>query len=344
MKQVIFTVLLTVTIIFGVIEFYKLLPMLVNDKFRGSYDLTIDETKTKSNLYPPKDLKVEKIDDAKVALTWNFDRKEFVVSNDSLEYGILSGYRIYKDGYWHKDINLSEKKFIDEDLLPNETYVYEISALTFDNKIEGTKSSPIKYTTSNFALNKVNFPITDIKKYLAEGDSITVAENVPAGAGWAELVAQKFGFEIHNKAVSGSTSYSVKDRIESEVKEIDPDLVTIAIGVNDIFDLSQGNGNVSISDYHDNLKSIIKSAKGGRDRNVVLLNIFYINCCQEKHKAWDREVRGIANSQGVLYIDVSNPMIENGGKTLLVGDLHPNAEGYRIISETVIGTLTNFMK
>lgn len=345
MKQVILVVLLTIAIISGVIESYKYIPLLINDKFRGSYKITISEDKTKSDLYSPRDLKVEKMDDDKVLLTWNFDRKEFTV-DDGLpaEYGILSGYRIYKDGYWHKDVPITTKKFIDEDLYPNESYRYSVSALTFDNKIEGTKSTEIIYKTDNFPLNTVQFPIKPVKKYLAEGDSITVAENLPKGEGWAEMVADNFGLTIFNKAVSGSTSFSVDDRISDEVKEIDPDLVTIAVGVNDIFVQNDAMGNVSMSSYHDNLKSIIKKINADKKRDVVLLNIFYINCCEEKHLAWDKEIKGIANALGVLYVDVSSPMIDNGGKALLTGDLHPNSDGHKVISEVAVGALKQFVK
>lgn len=345
MRNIILAIFLTACLLVVVINSYKLIPNLINDKFRGSYQLEINEEITKSNLYPPKNLKVTKLSNNKIEIRWNFDKKEFIAPPQmASEYGILSGFRIYKNGFWYKDVNVDSMKFVDQDILPNEDYKYFVSALTFDNKIEGEKSTEVSYKTDNYPLNPINFPINKINKYLAEGDSITSAENVSKGEGWSDIVAKNFKFEINNKAVSGSTSSSVSERIEKEVKDFNPDIVTIAIGVNDLFVVGDTLGNFSLSTYAENLKNIIMKINSDKKRNIVLLNIFYVNCCDEKQNVWNREIKAIANSMGVLYVDVGNAMKQKGGKKLLSGDLHPNSEGHKIISETVTTELSKYVK
>lgn len=338
MKQILIAIILTVAAIVSVYYGYKFLPLLVNDKFRGSFKLTFNKEMTKSDLYAPYNLKTKLVSDDQVEITWSFDKKEFVVDTGlAPEYAILSGFRIYKNGYWYRDIPLGQYKFTDTDLYPKDTYTYSLSPLTFDNKIEGNVSGKIEVKTNDSQLKPVKFSVKDGQKLLSEGDSITIAENVGEGEGWASRVSNHFGLKLTNKGVTGSTSATVVDRVEAEISEIDPDIVTIAIGVNDVFQKDEeGIGNQSMGVFSDNLKTIIDVIKEGRDRQVVLLSIFFVNCCEDKQSVWNRQIRDIANSKGILFVDVWNPMKNSGGKSLLQGDLHPGTQGHSVIADAII--------
>ena len=291
-----------------------------------------------SNLYAPENIEAKFKSKDSIEVSWSFDNKELKNADPSLapEYAILSGFKIYRDGFWYIDVPASERSFVDDNLYPDETYTYSVSALTFDNKIEGKKGVESNAKTESFPLNQVQFPISEIKRYLAEGDSITTAANVNKGSGYAEKVAVLLNVELSNKALPSSIAETVGKRLEPEVTSFDPDLVTIAVGVNDIL------GEFKVSEYRDYLRVMIKTINAGRKRDIAILNIFYLPCCTEKRLVWDKASRDVANEFGVLYIDVHTPMGEKGGLDLVAG-LHPNAGGHQVITDIVFSKIGEAM-
>lgn len=350
MKQFFYILVISLAAIALIFFSYTKFLLLVSEEKSEPFNIVFDESLTHSNLYAPKNLKIKAKGKDSVEVSWDLDDKQLQVNSGvPWEFAVLSGFRIYRDGYWYKDVSKDIKKFVDDKLYPNETYSYSISALTFDFKIEGQKNAKTEAETPESSLKEVNFPVSDIKSYLSEGDSVTEAKNIAEGLSWVGIVAgylkqNGHDVEVSHMAVAGSTAGSVDDRIGREVESINPDMVTIAVGVNDIVGASRDIGNISMSDFRDHLRSIIAKTKSGRDRNVALLNIFYITCCSEKRVAWDKVVRDVANEYGVLYIDVSTPIIQNGGKELLAGDLHPNAAGHKVIAGAVIEKLDQMLK
>jgi hypothetical protein len=106
---------------------------------------------------------------------------------------------------------------------------------------------------------------------------------------------------------------------------------------------SRDIGNVSMSEYRDHLRNIVKTAEQERPRDIALLNIFYINVPSDKRVVWDKVVRDVANQFGVLYIDVSTPVIQNGGNSLLAGVLHPTQQGHTIVARAVINSISGLL-
>lgn len=316
-----------------VIRSYKKPPELEKSKYSGTFQIVFDDKLLHSNLYAPENLRITLKSKDSIQISWSFENKELQVgAGVAPEYAILSGFEIYRDGFPYRFVPASERSFVDDKLYPDETYTYAVSPLTFDYKIEGNKGGEVKIMTGSFPLNRVQFPISKIKRYLAEGDSITEAKNVSKGQGYAEKVAALLNVELSNQAITASIAETVDNRLKAEVESFDPDLVTIAVGVNDIL------GEFKSSDYRDHLRHIIRTINAGRSRDIAILNIFYLPCCREKAIIWDKISRDVANEFGVLYIDVHTPMGEKGGLDLVAG-LHPNAGGHQVITDTVYSAI-----
>ncbi|MCA1041787.1 SGNH/GDSL hydrolase family protein [Bacillus infantis] len=82
------------------------------------------------------------------------------------------------------------------------------------------------------------------KKVVFIGDSITwsgVSENDSIGNGYVRLIhdyltvtCPRQDFEIHNKGVSGDRIIDLADRWERDVIQLNPDILSISIGINDV--------------------------------------------------------------------------------------------------------------
>jgi lysophospholipase L1-like esterase len=78
---------------------------------------------------------------------------------------------------------------------------------------------------------------------------------------------------------------------------------------------------------------------------VVLANIYLFKAALQdqnlfrKVQAWNKSLRDLAYTRQIVYADVFSKMNENGGEKLLDDLLHPNTEGHRIISESVLDAL-----
>ena len=309
------------------------------------FNLEINKETNQSNLYSPTNLRELHVTDTAITLAWSFPQTRILLpENSDAAYGQISGFRIYRDDFDYTIVPGQQLTFTDKNLYPGEEYRYKVAALTFDNKIQGKISTDIKINTKANDISKK--PLPAVKKYstyLAEGDSITAGQRAVANKGWVDVTAQKLEEEnqidINNFAQSGSLIEDVQKRIKQEIDETNPDLVTLAIGINDI------TGDRQWKQSTDMLDTIITDIKPSENRTVVLLNIYLFKAALndqnllQKVRAWNKSLRDLAYTHQVVYADVFSDMEKKGGQKLLDDLLHPNTEGHRIISETIIEAL-----
>lgn len=110
-------------------------------------------------------------------------------------------------------------------------------------------------------------------KILFQGDSITDAlrnydDSTDFGRGYALLVAAELGYEnpdyeFVNKGISGNRSTDLYARIKRDIINLKPDVMSILIGVNDVWHESERQDGVDAEKYYkiyDMLISEIKEA------------------------------------------------------------------------------------
>ena len=184
---------------------------------------------------------------------------------------------------------------------------------------------------------KLGVPVEGESRVVFLGDSITEA--------WDLSVFFK-GKPYVNRGISGQTTPQILLRFRQDVIALNPDIVVILAGTNDI---AENTGPTPLGAIEDNLKSMAELARKNGVRPIlasVLPAAVY---------SWRPEIRPIekilglnqwmkeyAATEGIGYLDYYSAMVtdQHGLKPELSGDgVHPNEAGYTIMASIVADAL-----
>ncbi len=179
--------------------------------------------------------------------------------------------------------------------------------------------------------------------YVAFGDSITDGYGVSSGfvhhlSGWLDENLPDRDLEVIKSGWSGENTRDGLHRVDREVISRDPHIVTINYGVNDAF------SGVSVGEFQKNMEEMVAMIKEGGCSKIVLLSSEVIPDVWAEREVlpyWEA-MENAAQSSGAVYADVNGwwgSVLEDGRSEhdlIIPGDLHPNAEGHRVIADAVI--------
>ncbi|TMF21947.1 MAG: hypothetical protein E6I36_08160 [Chloroflexi bacterium] len=178
-------------------------------------------------------------------------------------------------------------------------------------------------------------------RYLALGDSYTIGTGASDDAhAWPSIIAGRLGAELTNPAVNG---YTTEDLIRDELplfRTLQPDLVTVLIGVND---LVQGR---TPDAYHTSLRRIYDELKDARVVAVSIPTWSYVPAAADFGGA--RHVDGLtgifnavareeAETRGVAWVDIGPASTSRiGSRGWIASDqLHPGDTQYAAWAEVI---------
>ena len=194
---------------------------------------------------------------------------------------------------------------------------------------QGDWANLAKYRDANAALGA---PAPGVKRVVFMGNSIT--------EGWAPLFPSMFpGKPYVGRGISGQTTPQMLVRFRQDVIALEPAVVVILAGTNDI---AGNTGPSTLEMIEDNLASMAELAKANGIR-VVLSSVLPVFDYPWKRglepapkivalNAW---IRQYAASHGAVYLDLHSAMADErqGLKGELSGDgVHPNEAGYRVMA------------
>jgi len=170
-------------------------------------------------------------------------------------------------------------------------------------------------------------------KIVALGDSLTIGLGLLESESYPALLQRKldedgYAFEMVNAGVSGDTSAGGLRRLDWAL-EGDVRILILALGAND------GLRGLSIGEMKQNLTTIINRA---REKNIVVILAGMEappNYGPEYVQSFRTAYREVAAKERVLLIPF---LLEGvGGQSHLnqADGIHPNAEGARVIAETI---------
>lgn len=178
-------------------------------------------------------------------------------------------------------------------------------------------------------------------KYLALGDSYTIGTGASDAAhAWPSIIAARLGAQLTNPAVNG---YTTLDLIRDElpyVQRIEPDIVSVLIGVND---LVQGR---SADEYRRSLTTIYDAVSG---RPVVAVSIptwSYVPAAADfgggdrvdrLTRVFNEVARDQAEGRGYAWVDLAEASTSGiGSMGWIASDgLHPGDVQYAAWAEAI---------
>lgn len=170
-------------------------------------------------------------------------------------------------------------------------------------------------------------------RIVALGDSLTAGYGLVETESYPALLQEKideegYRFEVVNAGVSGDTSAGGLRRLDWAL-EGDVRVLIVALGAND------GLRGLSIAQMKENLSAIVERARA-RGVTVILAGMEAPpNYGQEYTVAFRQAYRDVAQKERVLFIpfllqDVAGQSHLNQGDAI-----HPNAQGARVVADTV---------
>ena len=205
--------------------------------------------------------------------------------------------------------------------------------------------------------------LKDVNKIVCLGDSITQGGDGPGG--YVGLVRKYLstlypGIEVINSGISGNKSDDMLARFDRDVIAHKPDMMTISVGVNDVWHgfydnhpLGDGPRGVPLETYRKNVETMLEKAKAANIK-VVILSTTVINEDLKNHEnakiaGYNAALRDIARANGLLFIDFQKPfqaLIKTYRETtgardnlLTVDGVHMNVEGNKVMAHTILNGL-----
>ncbi|SFL34207.1 Lysophospholipase L1 [Paenibacillus sp. 1_12] len=203
----------------------------------------------------------------------------------------------------------------------------------------------------NEKLVMIGDSITDVERKRPHGEG----RNDSTGKGYVSAVNALFhsvypelSLRVINMGISGNTVRSLKERWQTDVLDLEPDWVSIMIGINDVWrqydQPTIKESHVYIDEYRATLDELVKqtlpSVKG-----IILMTPFYLepNANDPMRKSMDeygRVVKEIAEKNNTHFIDIQaafQPVLEHIYPAALAWDrVHPNLVGHMAIARAFL--------
>ena len=154
------------------------------------------------------------------------------------------------------------------------------------------------------------------------GDSIGTGYGLEDGQAYPDLLRVRLGIDLINASVSGNRTTDALERMDADVLSLDPAVVIIEVGGNDLL------RRMKREETEKNIRSIVEKAHA-KQIAVVLIGVD-----GPLGVGVDGLYKDLARELGTGY--VKNIIAGVFGiKELMVDQIHPNAEGQKIIAERV---------
>lgn len=204
-------------------------------------------------------------------------------------------------------------------------------------------------------MNKIKTPQDwpNLNRYAEENEKLTFEDNriVFMGdsitEGWLRLYPDFFcGKPYVNRGIGGQTTPQMLLRFRADVLKLKPKMVVILGGINDI---AGNTGPSTLEMILDNIISMTELARANAIEvilcSVLPANGFYWNPSanpKEKIRALNEMIKVYARQQSIPYVDFHAAMRNSENelpKELGPDGVHPNLEGYRVMSDVIAKTL-----
>lgn len=204
-------------------------------------------------------------------------------------------------------------------------------------------------------------------KILFQGDSITDTfrsreDEINFGCGYPLLVKALLGFEkpndyeFVNRGISGNRIVDVYARIKSDIINIKPDVMSLLIGVNDVWhELTENPNGVDAEKFYKIYDMLISEVREALPEiKIIIIEPFVLkgSATIEKWECFEREVnkravmaKKIAEKYNLPFVFLQNGFNELSKKApceyWLYDGVHPTSMGHEFIKKEWIKAFNN---
>jgi acyl-CoA thioesterase-1 len=177
---------------------------------------------------------------------------------------------------------------------------------------------------------------------LAFGDSVTAGYGVARGAGYPERLQQKleslgYKYRVVGMGISGDTTSGGRARMKVALAA-KPSIVILELGAND------GLRGLPIAQMQANLEDMIKQFQQGGAKVVLAGMTLPKNMGAAYVKPFEDAFRDLAKKYNLPLIPFFLEGVAGNPRYTLEDLIHPNADGYVLVTDTVMKTLQPLLK
>lgn len=189
-------------------------------------------------------------------------------------------------------------------------------------------------------------------KILFQGDSITDAgrdrsdyhdlgEGYPKYA--AEAIVSKYpdeDFEFINLGISGNQTADLVDRLQSDFIDIQPDFVSILIGINDTWHRAENREWLSGEEFEKRYRTVLSAIKEKTNAKIMMLEPFLLPVQDKLYFREDLDpkiqiIRSLARQFADIYVPtdglIASALVGRSISDFSDDGVHPNASGSAFI-------------
>ncbi|HEY0075022.1 MAG TPA: SGNH/GDSL hydrolase family protein [Abditibacteriaceae bacterium] len=194
------------------------------------------------------------------------------------------------------------------------------------------------------------------------GDSITDAgrnsgANGGLGTGYAALCAAQllarypeWNLNFTNKGISGNRVYDLEARLQEDVLDLQPNLVSVLIGINDTWRRYDSGKSSPIGEFQDSYRRILSAITESGTR-LVICEPFLLPIPEDRKK-WREDLdpritacRDLARQFGALYLPLDGLFAAASTRASLdywlPDGVHPSLAGHALIADAWIRLVTS---
>ena len=185
------------------------------------------------------------------------------------------------------------------------------------------------------------------KKRQAANDPRSLGVGYPAhAAGGILRDYASLGLQIHNRGISGNKVPDLDKRWDKDCLDLKPDVLSILIGVNDIWHKLNGRYDGTPEVYRDGFAALLERTKKALpDTKLVICEPFVLRCGAvndswfpefETRREFAREVADGAGALWVPFQEMFDEAVASGTKPeYWAGDgVHPSVAGHALMAKT----------
>lgn len=209
--------------------------------------------------------------------------------------------------------------------------------------------------------------LPDNATILLQGDSITDAgrsretqdtanDFAMLGNGYAKLIAYHLlsrypdkGLQVYNRGISGHRVPDLQNRWDRDCIDLAPDLVSILIGVNDIWRKIDSGSDATVEDYANQLTELLATTRAALPNTKLVICEPFVLRCGAVNDRWFPEfderravAKQVSDEVGAIFVPFQamfdNVVAAGSAPNVWAGDgVHPSAQGAALMAMRWIG-------